>query len=449
MKKQLLKLLTMAIVVVSLKVQAQNWSDLGVNGFSQGDVFETKIAIDNNNIPYVVVKDLFNLGKASVFKYNGTSWVSVGATNGITSYAVEGIDIAIDSNNVVYVVAQADGTDDVYVMKFDGTNWVNVGTTGIVSNNGTYVFLRIDNNDVPYVLFEDGDNGYDPSVIKYDGSLWVNVGQAGFVDTSGSMSFDIDNSGTPYVSYRGDFANGYKANVMKFDGTSWGLVGSAGFSGKLSSRNDVAVDDNGDVYVALADEDNFDLVQVKKFNGSSWSTLGAAALSNHQGVNPEIKIYNNVPYLFYWESVTYGFNVKRFNGTTWDFVGSASFSGGGFNNFTIGGNGMLYLSSRNLSGSNAARVQVNDFILGISDNTYGEGFSLYPNPSLGSSKIKLGKNYADTKIQIFDVFGKKVDTFNIQNTNEITLDTSNYANGMYVVQVQSEQNKATVKLLVK
>jgi hypothetical protein len=71
-------------------------------GFSSGAVAYTNLAIDSNNVPYVAYYDGANSDKATVKKYNGTNWETVGSlgfSSGMASY----ISFVIDDNNIPYV----------------------------------------------------------------------------------------------------------------------------------------------------------------------------------------------------------------------------------------------------------------------------------------------------------------------------------------------------------
>jgi len=87
--------------------------------------------------------------------------------------------------------------------------------------------------------------------------------------------------------------------------------------------------------------------------------------------------------------------------------------------------------------------------LSIQKNTFGAQFSVSPNPSFGSSKIQLGANYKEVTVQVYTILGKLVSTQKHSNTNEISLDTQKFTNGIYIVKVESGTKKASLKLVVK
>src|SRR5687767_548361 len=74
------KLMMASLFLISFGVQSKaQWAAVGSAGFSAGEADVTSIAIDGSGTPYVVYSDYLNAGKATVMKYNGTSWVTVGS----------------------------------------------------------------------------------------------------------------------------------------------------------------------------------------------------------------------------------------------------------------------------------------------------------------------------------------------------------------------------------
>ncbi len=132
-----------------------------------GAVNYTCLAFDGSGTPYVAYTDAVNSGKATVKKYNGTSWETV-------------------------------------------------GTAGFSVDGAGYTSLALDGSGTPYVAYTDGGNSNKATVMKYNGTSWETVSSAGFsADGAAYTSLALDGSGTPYVAYS-DYGNDGKATVMKF-----------------------------------------------------------------------------------------------------------------------------------------------------------------------------------------------------------------------------------------
>jgi len=86
--------------------------------------------------------------------------------------------------------------------------------------------------------------------------------------------------------------------------------------------------------------------------------------------------------------------------------------------------------------------------LSIQDYTNVSELSIYPNPSNGLSNINLGKTYNHVKLKIIDVLGKTIIEHIFFNIKNIELNTTNYANGLYFIQVKALNKIETLKLLV-
>ena len=62
------------------------------------------------------------------------------------------------------------------VMKYDGSSWIAVGSAGFSTGTATYTSIAIDQSGIPYIAFMDGANGYKATVINImarTGSRWV------------------------------------------------------------------------------------------------------------------------------------------------------------------------------------------------------------------------------------------------------------------------------------
>jgi hypothetical protein len=87
--------------------------------------------------------------------------------------------------------------------------------------------------------------------------------------------------------------------------------------------------------------------------------------------------------------------------------------------------------------------------LSINTNDFGLQFKAYPNPSNGSTNIVLGSIYQSVNISIFDLLGKEMMRKTYNNTNKIKLDTQQLTTGVYVIKIEANTKKASLKLVVK
>ena len=333
---------------------------VGSAGFSAGPTGNTTLVTDGNNVPYLAYSDGVNSHKATVQKFNGTTWITVG-TGGLSAGNADHLSLAINGNNVPYIAYQDNANSGkATVQKFNGTSWVTVGTVGFSAAYADNLSLAFDGNNIPYLAYLDGANSNKSTVQKYNGTSWVTVGSAGF--SAGTVSYTslaIDGNDVPYVGYR-DVANSNKATVMKFDGTSWVAVGSAGFSAGNTFFNSLAIDGNNMPYVGYRDAANSNKATVMKFNGTTWVVLGSAGFSAGLADFASLAIDgNNVPYIGYQDGAnSKNATVMKFNGTSWVTVGSTGFSAGRVNepSLAIDGNNVPYIAYGDGTSSNKASV---------------------------------------------------------------------------------------------
>jgi hypothetical protein len=106
---------------------------VGEPTISEGVVAYTSIAIDNNDIPYIIFSDSVNGDKATVMKYVDSNWVTLGSA-GFSAGEARFCAIAIDPNNTPYVAYQDFGHGGyVTVMKYVAGTGIN----NIAENNFT------------------------------------------------------------------------------------------------------------------------------------------------------------------------------------------------------------------------------------------------------------------------------------------------------------------------
>jgi hypothetical protein len=80
-------------------------------------------------------------------------------------------------------------------------------------------------------------------------------------------------------------------------------------------------------------------------------------------------------------------------------------------------------------------------ITGIKNNAFNEQIQIYPNPV--KNKINIEANQI-SQIKVFDLLGKET-----TSTKEKEIDVSNFSEGVYFIQVKTNQNTYTKKIIVQ
>lgn len=83
---------------------------------------------------------------------------------------------------------------------------------------------------------------------------------------------------------------------------------------------------------------------------------------------------------------------------------------------------------------------------GVNNYTLANSISLYPNPTSGEFRIQNAELRID-KVEVYDVYGKMLNMVEV-NDNQVTMNASNYAAGMYFVRIYTANGTAT-KTFVK
>ena len=332
------------------KWDAGLWAVLGTEGLSQGVVYSTAIEIDDHGTPYVAFADTKIGQKATVKNWNGNSWTTVG-TPGFSEGGVAGISIDFDNAGtpfIAYSERDAETGSKATVKKWNGTAWTTVGLAGISEGQVAFTSMVIDGNGVPYIAYLDVTNDSKATVKKWNGVNWINVGIPGF--SAGSalyLSMALDKNDIPFVVYS-DGNKGNAATVMKCEGNTWTTVGIAGFSAGYARYTSIAIDANGSPYVTFQDGANNGWATAKKWDGSNWLNVGSPGFSEEIAVLTSIKVdVSGNPYVLYLVGASSRPTVRKWDGSSWSIVGTTAFSAGGagegYPRFALNGSGTPYV----------------------------------------------------------------------------------------------------------
>ena len=261
-----------------------------------GSCGKVSLAINQNGVPYLAYGDVHDGQKATVVKYTGSSWVTVG-TGDFSSGQASYISLAIHDGVPYVAFADAANAGKATVMTFDGSNWSLVGTA-FSSGGASNIALALDSNGIPYVAYRDlNDLNFRTKVWKFENLSWTRLGIAATASAD-YLSLAIDPHGSPLVA-RKNIASG-KASVATFDGSIWVSVGPADFSAGQADYTSLAIDSEGTPYIAFENGANGSKATVMKFNGTSWVNVGVAGFSAGQATGLSLALDpSGTPYVAY------------------------------------------------------------------------------------------------------------------------------------------------------
>ena len=146
---------------LSYNSQGQAWNYVGSQEFSAGWAPDAVIAVDASGTPYVAYQDQANANKATVMKYNGSNWVVVGSA-GFSAGQAGWIALSIDPTGVPYVAyvdySISTSMPPATVMKYTGGSWATVGTAGFSGGAAAFTAMAIDASGTPYVAYTDSSH---------------------------------------------------------------------------------------------------------------------------------------------------------------------------------------------------------------------------------------------------------------------------------------------------
>jgi hypothetical protein len=315
-------LIIFLLSVGAISAMAQQWSDVGNQGFTPtpfGVVENQPDMIVVGTTPYMAY--VTNGNQIVVMKYTGGTWTALPtvATSGQTP------DLAADNSGTLYITYQNSGAANV--KKFDGTNWVFVGSASLNNalgiTGGSMPRIAIDPvTNAPFIVFLDATNSV--NAAKFNGTAWVIAGQQDFlVGTFPRIA--ISSAGVPFVSIR---SNVGFISVSKFDGTNWVAVGASGFTTISGLYSDIAVDGAGVPYTLSTEFASPARSTVFKFNGTAWVVVGAQSFTSSDVRYAQLKFSNaGVLHIVYTNgSSSSRANVMKFDGANWVAVGTINFS---------------------------------------------------------------------------------------------------------------------------
>lgn len=306
---------------------ADNWSQVSKTGIEGA---QYAALLNANETLYIAYSDSNQGGKATVKKFNGTDWESVG-DEGFSESQIRYPSLAV-SNGEPYVAYIHN--ESVVVKKYEGGSWKTVGTETDASNDVLPSLISI--NGKIYLAYarkvKVGMASVNATVKEFQGNDW-------------KLVLNASNSGKAIANIALANQNGklHVANVWPNLTQVLSLNGTDGTNPwwnfeedySISSRNAIAFtasDYNDSTYMAIVDQNDKSIVVNRDTPGKKSSPLSSPGTSeNDEGTHVlSMTVKDDIPYVAYIDSNSGKVAVKKYIGQ-WETVGNEAFTPSGTN----------------------------------------------------------------------------------------------------------------------
>ena len=262
---------------------------------------ETDIHIVSTNNIYVLGKQTSAPYDATLWKYNGTTWSTVGSSTitNLSSASASNTRFSYVSETEMYITTEIGNWPNLTINAYrynGGASWTNLNFP--YTGKHGYTNHYAENNEL-YIISQDSNNGSRGHAFKWVGGTWTDLGA---INSSAFNFATIKkmSNGDLYAT-GSDGGIGYNHVVYKrlSGGTSWSLASTTHIPGSINSANTEFIGPN-DIYT----------VHIK----SDITRPGNA----HQG-------------------------LSRFDGTNYNYIGDVTYGHGDLPNINISPAGIVYM----------------------------------------------------------------------------------------------------------
>ncbi|GGG36967.1 T9SS type A sorting domain-containing protein [Bizionia arctica] len=426
-------------------------------------------------------------GFVAVYENISGVWTQIGQdiSNGI-SYEGFGVSTSLSANGNILAIGayanDANGPASGQVRVYENINdvWTQIGqdlngSTSLdqlglsvsISSDGTIVAMG-----APSYTYNDNLSGY-VRVYEYVGEVWMQIGadiEGEFISDVFGDSIDLSSDGnTLIIGALGHDINGNQSGQVKVYENLEGIWTQIGQDLNGDEAEDffgwtVSISSNSEIIAIGASGNNNDFLgQVKVYENilGVWTQIGNNILGDIPGenlgtsvslssdgsilaigcINNEDNLWNSGQVKIFkyilnsWTQIGNSINGENEN----DYFGSNISLSGDSHTIIIGSH------SNSENGINSGQVKVYDLSEVLSSDEFVlSKFSLYPNPANNQVNIQLQEGLEFKQANIYNTLGQFIST-----SKEKVINTTHLSPGMYLVEIETSQGKATKQLVIE
>lgn len=421
---------------------------------------------------------LTNTGVADMFivKYdpNGTVlWAkSIGGSSsetgeGIATDAIGNIYVAgafsspsiiIGSNN--FSNDTTDGSFDMFISKYDSNGnvlWAkkaggnsddNGSSISVDANGNSYITGSFQSSSISFGGFvltnTAGVHVLNTFITKYDSNgnvIWAKCGVSGSENSGRGIAVDANGNCLVVGSYKNatiTFGSIILTNtnsgreeifILKYN-TGGNLVWAETGGGTLDDRGyTIKLDANGNSYMIGYFE-------------SSTITYGTYTLTNLGSADVFVVKYNSSGGVL-WAKAAGGIDYDRGASLAVDAAGNCFVTGNSYSP-SIGFDG---ITLNNAGNSDLFIAKLNN-TAGVDEFKGARNTSIFPNPFTSQTTISFSEEQKHTIIKVTNLLGECIEQLTTNN-KQLILDLSSFANGIYFVKIEDENQNINYRKIVK
>lgn len=377
--------------------------------------FQGPIAEDKDGNIWVGTSGTFG----NLCKFDGTQWTEViSAGTSINPNSI--YSVAVDTNNVVWATDYAFGTQG-------GVHKIENGT--ITLYNETNSILPSFPKEIIVDKFNNKWITTSSKVFKFDDVNWTVFDNSDFPEIYNPHSIASDNDGNIWMGVN-------QSGMVKFDGTNWIHYDETFFGDGYPEVNNIVFDSAGDLWFNYSNASQDP--KIGKFDGTSVTWYASNSVLSEAGELLTIEENGDM-----WFSNSEGLSHYDWNNWKHYTPNTSRLLNNQVWQFLIDENNDKWISA----GSYLARFNEEDIYTPIPDDTYSESI-IYPNPSEGIFQIQVSDVFSsNVTVTIFSMNGTKIGTYTIDPDYAFELDLTPYAQGMYIIRLESEEIREIHKVI--